>query len=301
MPKPVFLSAGGTSASPEELVGRLLASPSGPSCGEIGEAPDLELAELIVRAAVSWQDGESGRIIDPYEHRETPTATARFIGALGALLQQGRCFDLAGSCIKAMSPVLDDLHQVSTNHGEFLVKEAMMAYIALKDQVEPELRGQWELLFADYDPEVTYGRTRTTTPDILNRQNYLTFSLAGEALKKHMKLADNKRFVYEYLAEQLDKFDDLGMYRDPRCPMVYDITPRMNLEIAEHYTDYDEPFASRLRQTLRNGALCMLLYQSPTGEMPFGGRSNQQNFIEASFAVICELEARRCRAAGDLR
>ncbi len=300
MSQAIFLSADGSLANPEELVRRLVASSSVFSSGEIKEAPYLELAERIVRAAVSWQDAESGRIIDPYEHRETPTATARYIGALGALLQQGKCSDLTDSCIKAISPVLDDLYQVRTNHGEFLVKEAMMAYMALKNKVKPELRRQWEHQFADYDPEKTYGRTRTTTPDILNRQNYLTFSLVGEALKKHHHLADNRRFVYEYLAEQLDKFDELGMYRDPHCPMVYDITPRMNLEIAEYYTAYDEPYASRLRQNLWNGALCMLLYQSPTGEMPFGGRSNQQNFIEASFAVICELEARHCRDTGDL-
>ncbi|MBR4673150.1 MAG: hypothetical protein IKP00_01680 [Victivallales bacterium] len=300
MSEAFFISDGGVAASPEELVRHLLGRMDCTQKCSVRKAPYLELAEKIVRAAVSWQDEVSGRIIDPYEHVETPTATARYVGALGALLQQGRCKDLADSCIKAMTPVLEDLYYVRTNHGEFLVKEAMMAYMALKDSVRPELLREWEHYFADYDPEKTYGRTKSTTPDIAERQNYLTFSLAGEALKKHHCLADNQVFVQAYLAEQLGKFDEWGMYRDPHCPIVYDITPRMNLEIAEHYASYHEPYASMLRKDLWNGAMCMLLYQSPTGEMPFGGRSNQQNFVEASFAVICELEARRCRDNGDM-
>ena len=300
MSEALFITSGGVVSSPEELVRHLLGQMDCKHNSGIKKAPYLELAEKIVRAAVSWQDESSGRIIDPYEHRETPTATARYIGALGALLQQGRCNDLADSCIKAMTPVLEDLYYVRTNHGEFLVKEAMMAYMALKDSVRPELRREWEHYFTDYDPEKAYGRTRSTTPDIAERQNYLTFSLAGEALKKHHRLADNQAFVHEYLAEQLEKFDAWGMYCDPHCPIVYDITPRMNLEIAEHFAPYCEPYASMLRKKLWNGAMCMLLYQSPTGEMPFGGRSNQQNFIEASFAIICELEARRCRDNGDM-
>ena len=300
MSKPIFISPAGAAASPEELVRKLISSTPDPALPEIKPARYLDLAEKIVRSGINWQDEETGRIIDPYVHKETPTVTARYVGALGALMQQGRCLDLAESCQKAMEPVLSDLATVATNHGEFLVKESMMAYIALKDKIDPAIRMRWKNIYSSYDPETTYGRTRTNEPNLEARQNYLTFALAGEAIKKHFNLADNREFVYTYLEEQLARFDLLGMYRDPKAPMVYDITPRMNLGLAEYYTTYEEPYGSRLRDLLRSGAMCGLLYQSSCGEMPFGGRSNQQNFVEASFAIICELEARHWKSAGDM-
>jgi len=82
--------------------------------------------------------------------------------------------------------------------------------------------------------------------------------------------------------------------------MVYDITARMNLELAAFYADWPLPCLEELRGKLWSGAMCALLYQSPSGEMPFGGRSNQQNFVEASFALICEAEARRFKAEEDM-
>ena len=298
MPHPFFLSARGEAASPEALV-RAVTEPQSSDAPEVPEAPYLDLAERIVRTARNWQDHESGRIIDPYVHRETPTATARYVGALGALMLQGRCHDLACSCARALDAVLDDLESCATNHGEFLVKESLFAFTALEKEVAPERRRRWGKVFTSCDPERAYAKSRTNTPDAERRQNFVTFALAGEAMKKHLHLADNETFFRTYLEEQLGRFDALGMYRDPGAPMVYDITARMNLELAAFYADWHLPCLEELRKKLRSGAMCALLYQSPSGEMPFGGRSNQQNFVEASFALICEAEARRFKAERD--
>ena len=299
MPYPIFLSVRGEAASPEALVRAVVASPNA-AAPEAHEAPYLDLAERIVRTALAWQDRDSGRIIDPYVHRETPTATARYVGALGALMLQGRCHDLACSCAKALDAVLDDLGSCATNHGEFLVKESLFAFMALESKAAPERRRRWAHVFASCDPERAYAKSRTNTPDVEKRQNFVTFALAGEAMKSRLHLADNETFFRSYLEEQLERFDVLGMYRDPGAPMVYDITARMNLELAAFYADRPLPCLEELRGKLRSGAMCALLYQSPSGEMPFGGRSNQQNFVEASFALICEAEARRFKAEGDM-
>ena len=120
MPHPFFLSVRGEAASPEALVRAVVESRSA-DAPDMPAPPYLDLAEKIVRTALVWQDRDSGRIIDPYVHRETPTATARYVGALGALMLQGRCHDLADSCAKALDAVLDDLESCATNHGEFLV------------------------------------------------------------------------------------------------------------------------------------------------------------------------------------
>jgi len=299
MPHPFFLSARGEAASPAALV-RAVTEPQSSGTPEVPEAPYLDLAEKIVRTAGGWQDGGSGRIIDPYVHRETPTATARYVGALGALMLQGRCHDLADSCTEALDAVLDDLGSCATNHGEFLVKESLFAFMALEKKAAPERRRRWGKVFTSCDPERAYAKSRTNTPDAERRQNFVTFALAGEAMKKHLRLADNETFFRTYLEEQLGRFDALGMYRDPGSPMVYDITARMNLELAAFYAEWPLPCLEELHGKLRSGAMCALLYQSPSGEMPFGGRSNQQNFVEASFALICEAEARRFKAEGEM-
>ena len=181
MPHPFFLSVRGEAASPEALVRAVVESRTA-DAPEVPEAPYLDLAEKIVRTAISWQEMESGRIIDPYVHRETPTATARYVGALGALMLQGRCHDLADSCARALDAVLDDLESCATNHGEFLVKESLFAFMALKSKAAPERRRRWARVFSSCDPERAYAKSRTNTPDVERRQNFVTFALAGEAI-----------------------------------------------------------------------------------------------------------------------
>ncbi|MFA6715334.1 MAG: hypothetical protein WCS27_08145 [Victivallaceae bacterium] len=257
----------------------------------------LDLAEHIVNEAVNWQD-ESGRIIDPYEKKETNTVTARYVGALGLLMLQGRSRHLADSCARALTPALEDLFLRKTEWGEFIVKEACMAYAALKDEVSPELARHWKHLLADYDPETAYGRTYTNCPES-NLQNYCTFAVAGEALKQKLELADNSKFIARYIRQQSTFFDKNGMYNDPHSPMTYDMVSRMNLSLAL-WAGYRGKGFEALDETLKLGGMAQLLYQSPTGECPFGGRSNQQNFNEATFALICEFEAARWAGKGDL-
>ena len=249
----------------------------------------LELAENIARNSVKWQDG-SGRIIDPYEKKEANTATARYVGALGLLIMQGRCQDLTESCARALTPALEDLFHARTSWGDFIVKEACMAYVAIKDKVSQDVAGQWRHLLADYEPAQVY--------NMKHLHNFRTFAIAGEAIKKKLLLADNEEFTDRYIEQQLTLFDKNGMYNDPDSPMTYDMTSRMNLSLAL-WAGYRGKYFEELSETLERGGLAQLLYQSSTGECPFGGRSNQQNFNEASFAIICEFEANRWAGKGD--
>ncbi|MDD5596885.1 MAG: hypothetical protein PHV82_03005 [Victivallaceae bacterium] len=258
----------------------------------------LDIAEVIVREAVSWQNPISGRIIDPYVKRETNTLTARYLGALGLLMLQGRCLDLAESGAKALTPTLEDLSFKKTNWGEFIVKEACMAYMALKDKVTPTVATKWKQLLSNYNPELAYSSTFTNRPNG-NLYNFCTFALAGEAIKKKLGLTNNKDFMNKYIKQQLTLFDENGMYNDPHSPMTYDMVARMNLTLVL-WAGYKGKFQEKLSKVLKHGALSQLLYQSPSGECPFGGRSNQQNFNEATFALICEFEAGRWAGKGDL-
>ncbi len=168
----------------------------------VDEGLYADLSEPIVRQAAAWQD-ETGRIIDPFVHTETPTATPRFVGAL-----------------------------------------------------------------------------------------------AGEMLKKQQGIADNRAFIEGHLATQISRFTPFGMYRDPANPLTYDAVPRMNLSLLLFF-GYGGAGRDDLAELLRRGALTMLLTMSPTGEFPYGGRSNQQNFNEATAALIFEFEAARYKKEGN--
>ena len=260
----------------------------------------VELSEPIVRMAVRWQDRE-GRIVDPYLRVEVTTATPRFVGALSFMIRVGRCLDLLEACVKSMTVAARDLSEASqrpVSGPEFYVKELMAGYWALKDKVDESLVEEWEHLLGGYNPEETYTAVFSKmSPDRV--RNFSTFALAGEGFKLKAGLADNRDFITRYLRHQLGFFTDYGMYRDPGDPLTYDYTARMNLALLL-YSGYSDENTSLLDELLRRGGLTTLLYLSPLGQAPFGGRSNQFNFNEATITLICEYEANRYKRAGRL-
>lgn len=275
-----------------------------------------ELSESIVRQAVSWLDAD-GHLIDPFEPDPSvnfgpkgfaPFATVRFVGALGFLIETGRCKDLIDVCAKSLETSCGDLfnsHARPVRGVMFYAKELMRGYLALKDKMDHDTVERWKHLLGGYDPEKTYASVPyhfKEQPSWRKRDylaNCLTFALAGEGLKKQYGIADNDAWIEKYLEYQLENFTDYGMYLEPNHPLTYDWTPRMNLSILRH-SGYDGRFAAELDETLRRGALTTLLYLSSAGEAPYGGRSNQQNFNEATIAVICEYEAIRYKKLGDM-
>ncbi|MDD5597050.1 MAG: hypothetical protein PHV82_03830 [Victivallaceae bacterium] len=270
--------------------------PAAPAAVVPASARYLDLAENIVRRAIKWQDAQ-GRIIDPYARKETNAATARFTGALGLQILQNRCADLLEPCVRSLDCVLDDLFYQKTNWGEFIVKEACMAFWALQDKVAKKHAAKWKRYLSAYDPELAYARTFTNVPaDQL--QNFCTFAIAGEVIKQKLGLTSDSAFIERYVKQQLAGFDENGMYKDPASPLIYDMVSRMNFSLAL-WAGYHGNYFEDIDEKLRLGALAQLLYQSPAGECPYGGRSNQQNFGEAAFALICEFEASRWEKNND--
>jgi hypothetical protein len=257
------------------------------------------VSEPIVRQAVAWQNAK-GRIIDPFVGYETPTATARFVGALAGLMLKGRCLDLADNGIRALTAAAGDLYKAAEKPvagSEFYAKELMLGYLALRDRVDAATLALWKKCLGGFDPEANYEYVLAKHP-AAELHNYTTFALAGEQFKKRYEIADNTEFIERHLATQLPRFTAFGMYRDPNNPMLYDVTGRMNLSLLVFF-GYDGPRRAALEEMLRRGALTQLLYMSPTGEFPYGGRSNQQNFNEATAALVLEYEAARLKKAGD--
>lgn len=251
----------------------------------------LDLAEPIVRTAAKWQN-ESGAIIDPFIGRETVTCTARFVGALGQLIKAGRCHDLTEACIKGYEADLERLDDVE-HAPEFWVKELMYAHEALKDKVQTQQREQWELVWKNHKPRQSY---ISSVKKLTN--NYLVFAAAGEFFKQQQGLNGDGELIEEAISQLLQDFTELGMYRDPNDPITYDLVTKQQLDLIRSY-GYSGQHAERIKEICRRGAITSLLCQSPTGQMPYGGRSNQFHLVEAHFVCLCESQAKLYKQAGD--
>jgi len=260
----------------------------------------LDLAEAIVRPALAWQD-ESGALIDPVKGEETVTCGARFVGALAALIGAGRCTEQVEACARAMDRQTE---QIAVPYGEpnhakaadFNTRDLMLAMMFVAPLVAPERAAEWSKRLAAVHPDDLYDCGANTPPKVTH--NWVVYAIVGEWLKFAAGIADHREWIERMLAQQLPLFTADGMYRDPNCPITYDLTVRQGLSWMLD-RGYDGPQHARIEELLRRGALTTLLTISPTGEAPFGGRSNQFHHMEAMVCCFCEYQARHYALHGD--
>jgi hypothetical protein len=258
----------------------------------------LDLAEVLLRDCAQWQDSR-GAVRDPYTAQEYATTTSRFVGAGGLLIGAGRCLDLLDAVVRSMDLCCESL-AICMHLGqriaaaEFWTKELMYAYRGLAGHVPEEKRGRWAQQLAAFDPWQRYGSCRERA-----RHNWPVYAICGEQLKQHEGLVDAEEFIDTVLENQVALLTAEGMYRDPGDPATYDLTCRQQMALMLHF-GYRGRYREWLDEICRRGALTQLLFTSTTGQMPFGGRSNQFHIMEAMAACICEREARRYAEGGDV-
>ncbi len=258
----------------------------------------LDLAETIARAAIPWQRGD-GLIMDQTVGDEPATTTARFVGALGLLIGAGRCDDLVEHCALSMDLCCAG-YETGVFKGqpiygaEFFTKELMYAYVALRGKVAAGRHRRWQTILAGYDPLKLYPSIRDGAT-----HNFPIYAVTGELLRGAEGLGDCQELIDDALESQRANFTDIGMYRDPNDPITYDLTVRHQLGLMLSY-GYEGRHRDWMDRATARGGLATLLFQSVTGQSPFGGRSNQFHIQEGMIAGICELEARRWTQEGNV-
>lgn len=288
---------------PHEMVQRALAAapprdwaPSG-----IDRTAYLDLAEIIVRAAAGWQDA-GGAIIDPvagFEHGQT---SPRFAASGAILLAFGRAPELRGAIERTMSWSCRRLADREAQAPDFWMRELMTAYLCLAPISDPTRVAEWAADLRCVNPERTYRKVKPDGQGLETLYNWTIYAMAGEWLREAAGLCGpeagicGRVFVEKYLPPQLVHFSPEGMYRDPGDPITYDITTRLQTIIPLAF-GYDGPASAELHRLLQRAGLAMLLFLTPDGYVPYGGRSSQFQFQEAIIAALCELEARRYREA----
>ena len=181
---------------------------------------------------------------------------------------------------------------------EFAMKELVFALVELeKAKVYPkETTDAWRAAFASVVPARDYSCQPKVGDPVAH--NWTIFGTASEQVRLWAKAGGDAAWMEKYVADQLRFFDANGMYRDPHNPMVYDIVPRVQFATMLA-CGYDGPSRAALEETLDRSAQLTLEMQSVTGEIPYGGRSNQFLLNNTLYSALCEWYAARFAARGE--
>ena len=215
---------------------------------------------------------------------------SRLTANIGVLIAHGERTDLLPLFCEMMEFCCKNMpHTKAAN--DFSVREILSCITALE---ENKTLGASDIeRFKDYMREITpksYNEYAKMPSDIVH--NWAIFTAASEYMREHMCLGETTEFVDMQIAAELHYFDENGMYLEPHNPMVYDLVPRGVFALMLHY-GYHGKYFDELDGFLRKSGLATLKMQSVTGEIPFGGRSNQCLYNEALLAIVCEHEANR--------
>jgi hypothetical protein len=261
----------------------------------------LDVSERIVREAARWVD-DQGRLIDPVLRKEVAQSTPRFASSAAILLCFGRAPEVKEAAVRAMSSCCRRLADpaVRSMSPDFWMRELATAYLAFESVADPDRLRAWAADLARVEPEKIYLQVRPDGTKLETLHNWTVYAAAGEVLREAAGVKASGDFVWgkaffdKYMPAQLGHFTSLGMYRDPGDPITYDITTRLQFATALAL-GYEGEHREGISELLRRGGLATLLFVSPQGFAPYGGRSSQFCFQEAILSALCELEARRHR------
>lgn len=184
--------------------------------------------------------------------------------------------------------------------NDFSVKEIVLALLALEDakRVPEDKTAYWRSCLAQINPYTCYSIIANPKEN-KTVGNWAAYNAASEQLRKYAGIGCEDTFIEDEIANQVREFDESGLYKEPGCPILYDLAARVQL-MAVNWFGYQGAYREVLEENFQKSGLPTLYMQSVTGEIPYGGRSNQFLFNEAYLACVCEYEATRYGKMGDL-
>ncbi len=224
---------------------------------------------------------------------------ARLVANIGILISKGRRKELLALFLDMMNLVTESIPKaVGAAGNDFSVSEIISAIIELEktDLVSKERTAKWRESLSLLIPEQNY--REIVTPEHNYVGNRAAYNALGEYMRVSSGIAEDTGFIDRQLESQVRNFDENGMYMDPNEPMLYDVAARVQLASLLN-RGYNGKHAAEIENMLDKSAELTAKIQSVTGEMPFGGRSNQMLFCEAYLAAIFEYYAAKYKREGD--
>ena len=268
----------------------------------------IDMKELILELMEQTLSAYTDEAIQEYFDRVqteglTEHGFPRLASNIGVLISHGRRSDLLPIFIQMFDFCCRTIPKVKAAN-DFSVREVISCLWEVeKSKIVPqETTEHWRSLLATIVPEECYDKYAVTVDDSV--QNWALFTGVSEYFRQKAGLCDTRDFIEMQVVQQSRFFDENGMYRDDglikHCqPIVYDLVPRVLYSLM-----FDQGYRGKGYKTidaiLKKAGLLTLKMQSPNGEIPFGGRSNQFLHNEACIITICEYEAKRYYKEGDL-
>ena len=221
----------------------------------------------------------------------------RLTANIGTMLSFGRKGELESRFIEMMDFCCAHVSK-DRAANDFSVQEMIVCIDSLDESgvITKEKLNEWRTLLKK---RVIYNEVAKSADQLA--YNWVLFSCVSEFLRMKRGLCPpDMDFIDMQIATQVVHLDENGMYRDAAIhpPMVYDNVPRTLFSILLFY-GYDGKYRDLIDDDLRRTGLLSLKMQSVTGEIPYGGRSNQFYHNEAHLASIAEFEARRYAREGN--
>ena len=227
----------------------------------------------------------------------------RLTSNLGILIAHGKKPELKNRFIEMMDLCCDEIPTALGRNGhgvgnDFSVKEIIFCLLEIEkaNVVGKNLTDRWRECLKNIIPKETYSVISPVPPVRIG--NWAAFGAASEQVRKYAGIGCDDEFIENQIKSQLFSFDSNGMYRDPGEPMVYDFVTRLQLAVAMHF-GYRGESCGKLEEQFVKSADITLMMQSVSGEIPFGGRSNQFLHNETFFAALCEFYASFFKQKGD--
>ena len=295
--------------NPEAIIQQALAAEAPADWRPSGLTRDyyLDIVENIVRTFAKHVD-KDGAVIDPVLKYEYYQSSPRFAAPCAVAIYFGRCQEYKELAYRVMDHCCEGLSRPdSVNRSpDFWMRELMTAYYCLKDIAPPERVAKWRNDLSKVVPVKNYKFASEDSEKRAKFHNWAIYGGAGESMRQQMNIGApegilwGNEFFEVHLMDQVWRFNEFGMYRDPGDPITYDITTRMQMEIALAF-GYKGKIYNDLLPRLDRSMLVTLLTVAPGGQAAFGGRSSQFYFQEAILSTLCELAARRAKERGELK
>jgi len=223
----------------------------------------------------------------------------RLTADIGILIAFGRRTEFMPVFMEMMDICCKEMPRVNAAN-DFSVREICCLLMLLEEKkcVSADKIKEWKQKMTIFNPWKFYdviAETPTTKTG-----NWAMFAGVSDFIRGKYCGIDTSKFVEWEISSQMMSFDENGMYKDPNNPIVYDFVPRILMCVLMHF-GYEGEFAAQIEENLLKSAELTLKMQSVTGEIPFGGRSNQFLNNEAHFVGLCEYYASYFAKKGDMQ
>lgn len=227
----------------------------------------------------------------------------RLTANLGILIANGVRTDLSALFCDMMDFCCDRIPRVKAAN-DFSVREIICCILEIErtGAFDESIVTRWRDALRTIVPENCYDVYATSESDPV--RNWALFTALSEFFRQYAGLCDSAEFIDIQIASQLRWLDENDMYMDNSHaetyqPIVYDLVPRGLFALLLHF-GYKGRYFDRIDDALRRAGLLTLRMQSVTGELPFGGRSQQFVHNEAMMLLSLEYEANRYYREGNI-